>query len=170
MAGRKVSRVEMDQAVLAQITSDMRSDAFIEALVEMARNTGVTTDPAAPLRAECARLTKEQERAAKLALTVEDGGTFASLVTERSRQIKALTRPIAAVSLDEPITRLIKELTPVKMRELLRELGSPTAVLHSHVDRVILDPDLSGQIRYRAWSSRCLSMASPKGFEPLLPP
>jgi site-specific DNA recombinase len=162
--GRKVSREETDQAVLAQITSDMRSPTFLQDLAESARSAGITTDPLAPLRAEVAKLEREKERAARLALATEDGGSFVRLVEDRTRQIAALQREIAARAVEESGIEMMRSLSPARIKELMLEVGSATAVLHTFVDRILLEIDGTLVIHYRAFQSRCLSMASPGGF------
>lgn len=161
--GRRVQRDGLERDILAQITADMRNEGFLNALVGTAKAAGVTEDPAAPMKAELTRLIREKDRAAKLALTVEDGGTFTRLVQERTRQIAALQHEIDAIVADESISGAVRNLTPGKMRELMMEVGSATAVLRTYVDRIILEPDLSAQIRYRAWAgSGGLDLASPR--------
>lgn len=155
--GRKIPREAFDQAVLATITSDMRSDDFVKALTDAAKASSMATDPAAPMRAEIAKLTREKQRAAQLALTVDDAGTFTKLVEERARQIQAIEREIAAVAADESISEILRTLTPARVRELLFEAGSATAILHSFVDRIVIDPatgpEMPFQIMYRAYKS-----------------
>ena len=168
--GRKLPAAEVDRQVLAQITSDMRNDAFITALTEAARTSGASHDPATPIRAHIKRLQREKDRAATLALTTDEPAAFVTLVSERTRQIEALEREVAAVEVDASVSEMVRDLTPMKVRELLMAVGSATAVLHSFVDRIVLDPDLGCEIHYRAFHTRCLNMASPRGFEPLSPP
>ena len=161
--GKLIECEVIDRAVLAQITSDMRSDEFIEGLLDAARAAGLDRDPAKPLRDRIAQLEREKTKAAELALTVEDGGTFTRLIEERSRQIAALKAELAAIEADAALTQAVRALTSRKLRELLFELGGPTEALPSLVEKIILEPDLTCTIHYHA--TGCLSMASPRGFD-----
>lgn len=165
--GKLVERELIDRAVLAQITSDMRSDEFIDGMLEAARAAGIDRDPTKPLRDRIAQLQREKDRAAELALSVEDGGTFTRLVEDRSKQIAALRAELAAIEADAALTQVVRALTPRKLRELLFELGGPSEALPALVDRIVLEPDLSCTIHYRA--PGCLSMASPRGRDKWTP-
>jgi len=166
--GRLVKCELVDQAVLAQVTSDMRSDAFLEKLISMSREAGLMTDPGKPIREQLAKLEREKHRAAELALTVEDGGTFTRIIEERSRQIEALRAELAAIKADSTLSEMIRALTPAKLRELLMELGGPRAALSHMAERVVLEPDLNTfQVHYRA--ALGLSVVSPWGRQGLAP-
>jgi len=152
----------VDRAVLAQIASDMRSDTFLEQLLEASRRAGVMTDPARPLKERIARLEREKGKAAELALAAEDSQPFVRLVQERSDQIAALRAELEAVESDSALIEAVRRLTPAVLRELLLELGGPAAALQAMVARVVLEPDLSCRVDYRA--AGALSMASPRGY------
>ncbi len=66
----------------------------------------------------------------------------------------------------------VRQLTPDSLRELIRSIGDPARLAESLLARVVLEPDLTGRIEYRAAvePARSVSMASPRGFEPRLPP
>lgn len=58
-----------------------------------------------------------------------------------------------------------------RARVLRRHLAEIKDLIASTIERVTLDPlDLSCRIHYRIVADMWVSMASPRGFEPLLPP
>lgn len=161
--GKLVLAETVDQAVLAQLTHDMRSDDFLQQLLDAGRKAGISSDPAKPLRERIIQLEREKARAAALALTTDDGGTFQRLVEDRSRQVAALRSELEAVSQDVALSEAVRQLTPARLKELLFEMGGPRAALTAMVERVVLDPELeSFSIHYKPAVG--LSMASPRGF------
>jgi site-specific DNA recombinase len=169
--GKLVACDPVDRTVLAQIAADMRSEQFLETMIEASRRAGVTADPAKPMRDRIAKLEREKAKAAELAIAGEDGGTFAKLVQERSSEIAALRRELDAIAMDGQLSEMVRQVTPSRLREVLLELGSPEAALQAMVDHITLDPDMSLRVHYRpVLGAIDLSMASPRGFEPLLPP
>ena len=164
--GRYIGRDLIEKVVLEKVTRDMQDEGFIEALTKAALNSGLAQDPAKPLREELANLEKQKDKAARLAISTDDDGVFMRLVEDCSRQIKALRHQIEAVGVDESIARELQRLTPATVRQLLMDLESPKAAVRGMVHSIVLDPDLKAfRIRYCS-----LSMASPRGFEPLSPP
>ena len=71
----------------------MKSDVFLRNLLTAAQRHRRTTDPAAAIDQQIAKLEKEKNRAAELALT-SDSDTFIALVEERSRHIESLRREV----------------------------------------------------------------------------
>ena len=132
------------------------------------RQSGTLSDPAKPIRAQIANLEREKAKAAELALTVDDSSSFTRLISERTNQISALRAELSAVEGDQALSEAVRALTPARLRELLMEFGGPDEALARLAEKVVLEPNLTCQVHYRAaW---CLSMASPRGFEPLSPP
>ena len=155
--------------MLAQVAEDVNSDEFINKLTEAAKTSGLAQDPALPVRKEIAQLEKEKAKAAELSLT-SGSATYIKLVEDRSRQIAALQNELDAVESDARMAEELRRITPKSMKALLQDLESPRALLRGLVERVELDPNLDYcRIHYRL-PVNSLSMASPRGFEPLLPP
>jgi hypothetical protein len=106
-----------------------------------------------------------------LALSSDDE-TFLKLFEEKSRQIEALQHEATAVRADNELTVQLANLTTETLKAILLEQG-PEKSLHTLVDRIVLEPDLmTCQIELKAvpGKGRWLDVASPRGFEPLLPP
>ena len=152
------------------MTADMASDAFLSELLATAKRFNATADPAAPVAEQIRLLEKEKARAAELALSTDDE-VFIKLVAEKSRHIEALQREMAAVRKDNALADHVAALTVEGLRDLLAE-QRPEKALDVLVERVVLDPEaLTCQIEFKAPGERkWRSVASPRGFEPLLPP
>lgn len=163
--GRTVLAAGVDEAVLGQIAADMASDQFLGKLLAAVKRIR-RADPAVDLESRIRKAQREKDRAAELALSSEQSGTFLALVRQRSEQIEALKREADAVRADDALSRELANLTPEKLRGVLAE-RAPAKALQSLVERVILEPDLRCQLEYRALSGRrqWLSVASPRGFE-----
>lgn len=161
---RCIQRARLDRAVLRQLEEDLASPAFLAGMVEAARQAG-TEDQTLPIRREVARVRRERERAARLALEAEDPSVFAALVAERSAQMAALERDLEAAGRESGLSEAVRQLTPPALRDLIRSIDNPARLLESLVERIILDPDLTGRVEYRSAvaPSRGVSMASPRG-------
>ena len=169
--GKLVPAALVEQAVLGQLSADMASDAFLSELLTTAKRFNATTDPAAPIAEQIRLLEKEKARAAELAISTDDE-VFIKLVAEKSRHIEALQREMAAVRKDNALADHVAALTVEGLRDLLAE-QRPEKALDVLVERVVLDPEaLTCQIEFKAvpGERKWLSVASPRGFEPLLPP
>lgn len=154
MAGKWIPADRLDRAVLAQVRSDVREPEFLRRLVDAARNL-VVEDYAAPLRGQIARLLRQKDRAARLALE-EDGEAFRSLVSELSRQIEALEREAAALEKEQRATDGLRSLTVNELRQALLASEDDSALVRA-LERVELDPQGNEAVlTYR------LSVASPR--------
>lgn len=161
--GRHVKRAVLDRLVLDQIEADVCSEEFLSGMVKAAQLLEVP-DRSMPVRRELARLRRERDRAARLALESEDGGVYTALVTERGAQIAVLEREVAAMGQEAELEQAVRRLTPESLRGLIRAIDDPARLVESLVGRVVLDPDLTGRIEYRAAvePARSVSMASPR--------
>ncbi len=167
--GKLVLAATVDAAVLAQVRADISSDLFLRNLLTAAKRARVE-DPASDIEGQIRTLERQKARAAELALG-EAGPTFAALVADRSRQIEALQREAAAKRTDQSLSEQLARLTPQRLKELLLDTD-PAKSLESLVERIILEPDLTCRLHYKAVPGQQAwrSVASPRGFEPLLPP
>lgn len=163
--GKLVLADKIDRAVAAQVEADMGSELFLKALLEAGKRHKVASDPAEAIDAKVAQLEKEKAKAAQLALT-SDADTFLQLVAERGRQIDALKREAVAIRAEASLSTTTRELTPAQLRELLSEQG-PSRAIQTLLERVILEPDLTCRLQYKALAYRSgwRSVASPRGFD-----
>lgn len=169
--GRYIQARPVDDAVVQQLLRDLRSPAFVQGMVAKARERAVLDDPAADLRQEVTSLTKQIDRAAELAMQLEDPAPMLRKVDELERRRKALAEEIARLEREYSLRAALASVTEEQVAALLGDLaeemvGHPRAkqVLRTFVDRVTLDPQtLACQIHYKLSVSDSLSMASPGG-------
>ncbi len=160
----------LERAVLGQSAADIASKSFPQELLTTAKRFNATTDPAAPFAEQIRLLEKEKARAAELALSTDDE-VFIKRVAAKSCHIEALQREMTAVRKDNVLADPVAALPREGLRDLLAE-QRPEKALEVLVERVVLDPEaLTCQIEFKAPGERkWRSVASPRGFEPLLPP
>lgn len=160
--GKLVLASKIDQAVMAQVEADCSSDLFLTKLLDAGKRYRQSHDPAATIDARVAQLEKEKTKAAELALT-SDADTFLQLVTDRSRQIEALRRESAALRAEGGLLQHTASLTVAQLREHLAEQG-PARAIQTFVERIVLEPDLTCRLQYKALPGRQAwrSMASPQ--------
>lgn len=160
--GKLVLAATIDQAVIAQIRADTKSDLFVKALLDAGKRHRETTDPAAAIDARVKQLEKEKAKAAQLALT-SDSTTFLQLVEERSRQIDALKREALAVRAEGSFRQHVSDMTPGQMKAMLAD-KDPARLLETFLERIILEPDLTCRLYYRVLPGkrRWRTVASPE--------
>ncbi len=157
----------IETPILARVARDLRSRPFLVRLVEGLRQEEELGGRSAEvIREEIRRLEREKSRAAQLSLQGDDGGTFFGLVQERARQISARQRELEALQAAHARRDTMTRLTIADVQAAL--LGREREILPEIVSRIVLEPDLSCEIQYG--HADCLTGASPRGFEPLLPP
>lgn len=163
--GKLVLAKTIDQAVIAKIEADTTSDLFLNALLAAGRRYTAASDPTRAIEAKVAQLEREKIKAAQLALN-SDSDTFLNVVAERVRQIEALRREAAAIRNEANLSLSTRELTPEQLRERLAEQGAARAI-HTLVERIVLEQDLTCQLQYRAlaYRSEWRSVASPRDCE-----
>lgn len=152
VAGTMVRADMVEAAVLEWIEAGMKSDFFLRNLLAAAQRSRRTTDPAAAIDQQIAKLDKERDRAAQLALT-SDADTFTGIVEERSRHIESLRREADAVRQDDTLSKRFAGMTVEGLRGLLAD-QSPGRALQTLVDRIVLERDLTCQIELKAVPGR----------------
>jgi site-specific DNA recombinase len=167
LPGKTVLAESVECAVLEQVETGMKSDLFLRNLLTAAQRNRRKADPAAAIDQQIAKLEKEKNRAAELALT-SDSDTFIALVEERSRHIDSLRREAEAVRNDDTLSKQLAGMTVEGLRGILAD-QSPEKALQTLVDRIVLERDLTCQIELKAVpgrQQRWPGVASPRGFEP----
>jgi site-specific DNA recombinase len=150
--GKTVRADMVERAVLEQVEAGMKSDLFLRNLLVAAQRNRRSSDPAAAIDQQIAKLEKEKNRAAQLALT-SDADTFIAIVEERSRHIDSLKREAEAVRQDDTLSKQLAGLTVDRLRGLLAD-QSPQKALQTLVDRIVLERDLTCQIELKAVPGR----------------
>lgn len=146
--GRTVPAATIDHAVLERFAADLGSDEFLEGLLAAAKRIR-RANPVADVEGRIRKAEREKARAAELALTSEDSGTFLALVRQRSVQIEALRREADAVVADDALSRELASLTIPKLRAILAD-RTPAKAIQSLVERIILEPSLTCHLEYKA--------------------
>ena len=170
--GKRGAMVPVDHlqdAVLDQVMSDVQSPEFIRELAKEARRIAKRQDPSQALRRQLAELDRKIQRAGELALMLEDPTAMLEKVEELQRKRLLVTEEIADLDQDAAARAALANITEDQVAAIVRESADPKAILKTVVGRITLDPDtMACQIHYQL--PRWLSVASPRGFEPLLPP
>lgn len=161
--GRYVSRKEMDEAVIETVRRDAKDEDFLQRLAEATRQCYPEHDPGKDLEREAAKLEREAERAAKLALETADPAPFISLMEAKRRQAAAVRHQADAARKDAAVTQAARMVTTETARNAVGDDPSPYALIRGLVARVILEPDLTCRIDYLPALDRSLSVASPRG-------
>lgn len=157
--GRLVPSALIEDPVLQQVERDLRSDLFIRRLLAALQKDTQQPGSQASIRSEIARLTRLREKSARMALAAEDGGVYAELVKEHTRQIEAMQRELVAMQASVGAHQDAQELTADDIRRELDHAGVRELV-PLVVNRVVLEPDLTCRVEY---GGKCPSMASPQG-------
>lgn len=167
--GNMVPLDPLQSAVLDQVMADAQSPKFVHELAREARRVAKRQDPAIPLRREVAEIDRKISRAGELSLQLEDPAPMLRMVDKFERERKLLTAEIADLDKDAATRIALANITDDQVATVLKESADPKALLKTVVSRITLDPGtLECQIHYQL--PRWLCMASPRGFEPLLPP
>ena len=179
----------IDAAVTARMLTDLRSEelAAVVAGGGKAARSGQGRKPA--LHREIIKINEQIGRAMDAALQLADAGPAYRKIDELERRRKALVEEQLLIEAESEQARAARAMTPARVSALLKEWADRIEMLERDVlnrialkeairelvGRIELDPaDLSCRIDYRIKAinpgkSR-ESMASPRGFEPRLPP
>ncbi len=179
--GRYVQKEAADRAVVDQIVADMSSEDFIDALYAEAKREARAVEPdrARPLREELRLVERQIEKAMSLALQLNNPAPAMRKVNELEARRQTLNEEIAQIEQDGAVRDALGSMNREDVVQLVRtlavEIGEAErprlkGVLQAAVEQITLDPgNLHCRIHYRIAAGRTLDMASPRGFEPLLP-
>jgi site-specific DNA recombinase len=186
---RKVRLGEVEGKVLAAIEQQVLTPAVVEATIDRAFAMLTEQSREAPERAqsiddEIGRLQRELDNLLQLAAAGRAPESVLSEIMKRERQIEELEQQLATYRIEEP-----RELEVPLKRDLREHLRRFRDLIYSDVTlaRQALRTLLAGPIRFipvepKSWRVEGetqlgallpptrISMASPRGFEPLLPP
>ncbi len=165
---------------MSKITDDLRSEQFVDkALAAAHKSAGDIEDPAKSLRAEVVALNTKVSRAMDLVVSLDDPAPALRKVNELEAKRKQVADEIARLEKEYQAQVVMQSLTRNDVKRIIDELAEDMSeddphrlnrIIGTMVDRIILDPvNLTYQIHYRISQSDGVSMASPRGFEPLSP-
>ena len=179
--GKYVSMVELDEAVLNKLSTDMQSDSFVSALLaEIKQASMPSEDPTKPLRKELVIVESKITKAMECSLELKDPAPAMRLVDKLENQRKQLSNQIQDIEREASAQQALSNVTEKDIRKLLGGISMQINdssrdrlknLISTLVEKITLDPaTLECQIHYKVAVDCSLSMASPRGFEPLLPP
>ncbi len=178
--GRRVDRAALEQAVVERVVEDLHSDAFVEQLVAEARRIAAppSVDALRPLRDRVTALNARIHRMGELAAAAEAPRVFLEKIQEAERERATLLGELEAAEAEE---RAAQALRTISAQDVRRILDGFVAHLEA-LDREALKDFLGGlveQIELTADAAECRihyristgnKLATPRGFEPRLPP
>jgi site-specific DNA recombinase len=182
VGNKHLTAAPLEQAVVARVLSDLRSDHFAEALAFSARQqANGDKDPAKALRAEQQKLARDIDRQMELAPQLKDPAPALRRVDALEAQRRGLTVRIEEADRARAEREELASATPEAIRTMLDGLAAVAdqlqgpdlkALLETVVERVQLEPDGDEVTLCYAVAPVATreSMAFPRGFEPLLHP
>lgn len=179
--GRWLSMCEVDDAVTGKLVEDVSSDQFVKALTAAARRANaIGEDPAKDLRQQASTISSQISKAGDLALRLEDPSPMLRKISELEAKRKLLLDEIARTEREYKAQILMSQVSEDMVRRTLKGIARNfeslprekwKQLIRNLVQHIELDPESLGcQIHYRIAVADRLSMASPRGVEPLSPP
>ena len=179
---RKVDQHMIEQAVLDQLANDLHSANFIKALTKEAQKfrEAHRSDPAEELRPEVNRIAAQISRMMTLAAQLEDPAPALREIDKFEKNRKSLLADIEKLEQAYTAAALLENYTESNVALFLNGISDEIEnmdrealkdLLSSMIDRITLDPvSHEAEVSYRFAADLRNKMASPRGFEPLLPP
>jgi len=178
---RKVCQNRLEQAVLDQVLKDLQSPEFIRQLTcdAIKYREAHMIDPAQSQRADVAELEKCISKMMEVASDLENPAPALREVDKLERTRNALLSEIRRLEAEYTAASVLDGISEPKIEQLLRGIAENMETLSREalkdflsnvIGRVTLDPATHEcQINYRIGINLGDKVASPRGFEPLLP-
>ncbi len=178
--GRRVPQATIESAVVATIKADMISDAFVRELVAEARRMSAppSDERLKPLRDQVAAITARIGKFADLAAQSEAQRPFIEKINELERQRGKLAGELEELEVEQRTADVLRAIGEKDVKALLASLADHLQdvdrealkeLIGGMLDRIELCPtSLSARLHYRFATGELV--ASPRGFEPRLPP
>ncbi len=185
---RYVPTAVVDKAVLQQFLADLRSASFIEDMLRQRRNAGPDHKPAIKrMQKRIAEIAIQIDRAAGLALELEDPAPYHRKIDAMERERKALIAEQQALAAEMKMAEATRSITAEELATVMDEFAASIEsapheqlkiTIRRFVSRVILDPDnLECRVEYAVpVADRASGPINPEavallpGFEPGLKP
>jgi site-specific DNA recombinase len=180
--GRYIDKTLVESAVLDKLIEDMQSPSFVRELtLQTKRHAGAQgEDPTQPVRARLKELNQRVSRMMDFTASLQDPGPALRKIDELEQQRKAVLEELARLEKESGLNSQLAEITEPMVKQLLRGVVEEIQamdreglkdMLASLADKVVLDPaNLACRIHYRIGIEGRNRVASPRGFEPRLPP
>ncbi len=178
--GRRVSRGELETAIVDRVLEDLRCDRFIGELIVEARKMAapMRSDTAKTHRDRVAELTVRIAKLADLAAQIDTPRPFLEKIRVAEQERDALLEQLAEAEATQQAAEVLDAITPSDVRAILAGLAEHLEA----ADREGLKEFLTGlieRIDLTADGSECVihyrintgdKLASPRGFEPRYSP
>jgi myosin heavy subunit len=179
---RKVCQQRLEEAVLDQVMKDLQSPEFVKQLDREAikYREAHRVDPAQGQRTDVTELEKHISKMMEMASDLENPAPALREVDKLERARNALLSEIRHLESEYTAASMLEDVTEAKIEQFLRGIAknmeslsreSLKDFLSTVIGQVTLDPaSHECQINYRIGINLGDKVASPRGFEPLLPP
>jgi site-specific DNA recombinase len=172
----------IDRAVIETVAKDLQSPAFVAAAVKSTREKfGAThVEEIADARRQIAKLDARSGKLLEMATELKMRSPVLRKVEELERERTEIEQRIVGWDKDDEAAHALANVTDAQVRTMLGHMADEMRLyerdalkdfLTSILDRIELDPDQQTlQLCYRIPLRGGVSVASPRGFEPRLPP
>lgn len=176
--GRVIIADRLERFVLHTLTESMKSDKFIDEIYNAARSGKIDSSARKQKTAELNALTLKIDRAVEAALALEDATPMYRKIDTLERERKVLVADVEDLKEEEEMQRAAQSISRKWICEMFDDLASTMIsadrqqtkhLLTTFLDQVTLDSNMQMRLHFRIGSD-CVSRASPRGFEPRLPP
>ena len=179
---RSMLAARVDRAVVETVAEDLQSPGFVSAAVKSLRQKFALThtDEIAAARAEIAKLDERRSRLLDVALGLKSRAAVLRKVDALEDQRSVIEQRIVAWEKEDESARALADVTDPQVKTMLGRMADEMRLyerndlkdfLATILDRVELDPEEATlQLCYRIPLRGGVSVASPGGFEPPLPP
>ncbi len=172
----------VDTALTSKILGDMVSPKFVADVTKSTRRAACSTanDPTAGLRDEITVINNQIKKTMDLVVKLDDPDPALEKVNELTAQRKNLEAQIERLERENSVQKVLANLSESEMARTLKTLAKTFEEMPSKrwkeliktlVKQIVLDPEtLDCCIYYSIPVENRICMASPRGFEHLLPP
>ncbi len=179
---RKVCQHRLEKAVLDQVMKDLLSPEFVKQLTReaMKYREAHQADPAKNQRTDAAELETRISKMMEMASNLKDPAPALREVDKLECDRNALLSEIGRLETEYTAASMLDNISEAKIKRFLRGIAENMESLSREalkdfltnvIGQVSLDPATHEcQINYRIGINLGDKMASPRGFEPLLPP
>ena len=180
--GRWLNKEKVDTAITEQLLGDIVSPEFVSKVTQATKEVAnsLLEDPAEELRLEVANINKQISKAMDLAIKLDNPDPALKKINDLEIQRKPLKEHIARLELEHSMQSALANITETQVSGILKNFTENFKSIPKErwkesirplVEHIVLDPEtLDCCIHYRFAVDNRLCMASPRGFEPLLPP
>ena len=181
MKNKLVSQQRLEKAVVRQVMNDLNSPTFVKTLTRevIKYREAHRTDPARDLRPEISELEKRISKMMGMASELENPAPALREIDKLEQARNAQLSEISRLEAEYTAASMLDDISETKIEQFLQGLSedidslskeSLKEFLSNLIGQVTLDPATHEcRIDYRIAVDLRNKVASPRGFEPLLP-